>query len=98
MLTHIRSIHKEVKGAYGSPRMTRGRRARGYPANKERVERLMRENGIRARHKRRFKVDPIVGANDTAHRPYFDLLTQKPPPGASVLLAVAKSRYPLVTV
>jgi putative transposase len=56
MLTHIRSIHKEVKGAYGSPRMTRELRARGYPASKERVERLMRENGIHARHKRRFKV------------------------------------------
>ncbi len=56
MVAHIRSIHKEVKGAYGSPRMTRELRARGYPASKERVERLMRENGIHARHKRRFKV------------------------------------------
>lgn len=55
MLTHIRSIHKEVRGAYGSPRMTRELRARGYPASKERVERLMREHGIQARHKRRFK-------------------------------------------
>ena len=56
MVAHIRSIQKEVKGAYGSPRMTRELRARGYPASKERVERLMRENGIHARHKRRFKV------------------------------------------
>ena len=31
-------------------------RARGFPASKERVERLMREDGIRARHKRRCKV------------------------------------------
>jgi transposase InsO family protein len=31
-------------------------RARGFPAGKERVERLMRENNIRARHKRRYKV------------------------------------------
>ena len=30
-------------------------RARGFSASKERVERLMRKNGIRARHKRRFK-------------------------------------------
>ena len=52
----IRSIHAEFKGAYGSPRMVRELRLRGYPASKERVERLMQENGIKAKHKRRFKV------------------------------------------
>jgi len=55
MLTLIRAIHKELRGAYGSPRMVRELRARGYPASKARVERLMRDNGIRARHKRRYK-------------------------------------------
>ncbi|MBB5404298.1 hypothetical protein HDG41_006394, partial [Paraburkholderia sp. JPY162] len=30
----IRSIHAEVKGAYGSPRMTEEIRARGFPASK----------------------------------------------------------------
>lgn len=56
LLALIRTIHAEVKGAYGSPRMTEEIRARGFPASKERVERLMRENGIRARHKKRYKV------------------------------------------
>jgi transposase InsO family protein len=56
MLALIRAIHAELKGAYGSPRMVRELRDRGFSASKERVERLMRENGIRARHKRRFKV------------------------------------------
>jgi putative transposase len=51
----LKAIHAELKGAYGSPRMVRELRARGFPASKERVERLMRENGIRARHKRRYK-------------------------------------------
>jgi putative transposase len=55
MLALIRAIHAELKGAYGSPRMVRELRARGFSASKERVERLMRENGIRARHKRRYK-------------------------------------------
>lgn len=55
MLALIRAIHAELKGAYGSPRMTRELRDRGFPASKPRVERLMRENGIRARHKRRYK-------------------------------------------
>ena len=56
MLALIQTIHAELKGAYGSPRMVRELRVRGFSASKERVERLMRENGIHARHKRRYKV------------------------------------------
>jgi HTH-like domain len=56
MLAVIGAIHAELKGAYGSPRMMRELRLRGFTAGKERVERLMRENGIHARHKRRYKV------------------------------------------
>ena len=63
MLALIQAIHKALKGAYGSPRMVRELRARGYPAAKSRVERLMRENGIRARHKRRYKA-----TTDSNHR------------------------------
>ena len=63
MLTLIRAIHAEVKGAYGSPRMVKELRDRGFSASKERVERLMRENGIRARHKRRYKA-----TTDSKHR------------------------------
>lgn len=55
-LAMIRAIHTEFKGAYGSPRIVRELRQRGYTASKERVERLMREHGIRARHKRRYRV------------------------------------------
>lgn len=56
MLALLRAIHAAFKGAYGSPRMVRELRGRGFPASKPRVERLMREHGIRARHKRRYKV------------------------------------------
>ena len=55
MLALIRAVHAELKGAYGSPRITKELRDRGFPASKARVERLMQENGIRARHKRRYK-------------------------------------------
>jgi transposase InsO family protein len=55
LLALIRAIHAELKGAYGSPRMVRELRARGFSAGKERVERLMREHGIRARRKRRYQ-------------------------------------------
>ena len=56
MLALIQSVYAELKGIYGSPRMVRELRDRGFPASKERVERLMRENDIRARHKRHHKV------------------------------------------
>ncbi len=55
ILTWIRAIHEELKGAYGSPSMVRKLRGCGIPASKERVERLMRQHGIWARHKRRYK-------------------------------------------
>jgi putative transposase len=51
----MRAIHAEVKCAYGSPHMLDELRARRFRVGKTRVERLMREHGIRARHKRRFK-------------------------------------------
>ena len=50
MLTLIQAIHAEFKGAYGSPRMMRELRLCGFPASKERVERLKQENGIKAKH------------------------------------------------
>lgn len=51
----LKGLHAEVKGAYGSRRMHVELQERGYGIGLRRVERLMREHGIRARHKRRFK-------------------------------------------
>lgn len=55
MLTSIRVIHAELKGCFGSPRMLKELHRRCFPASKPWVEWLMRENIIRARHKRRYK-------------------------------------------
>lgn len=55
LLAHIREVHEETKAAYGSPRIYQELKGRGIPVSKGRVERLMRENGLRGRHKRRFK-------------------------------------------
>ncbi len=49
------SIHAEFKGACSSRRMHRELQARGHRIGLRCVERRMREHGIRARHKRRFK-------------------------------------------
>jgi transposase InsO family protein len=51
----IKAIHAEVKGAYGSRRMHRELKGRGHRIGLSRVERLMREHGVRARHKKRYK-------------------------------------------
>jgi putative transposase len=48
-------VHKRLRGIYGSPRIHRELRAKGYRIGKKRVERLMRENGIQGRQKRRFR-------------------------------------------
>ena len=55
LLTFIRAVHVESKAAYGSPRVWRELKCRGVPVSRERVARLMRENDIRAKHKRRYK-------------------------------------------
>jgi putative transposase len=52
LLAHVRSAFAISIGTYGSPRMTCELRARRPPA---RTARLMRENGLTARQKRRFK-------------------------------------------
>lgn len=55
LLRHIRLVYDEAKGAYGSPRIYDELKARGIPVSQARVEKLMRDNDIRGRHKRRFK-------------------------------------------
>jgi len=52
----IRVIHAGLKGAHGCPRMVREPRTRGFSAGERRAGRPVRDNGIHARHKRRYKV------------------------------------------
>lgn len=55
MLAHVRSAFALSNGTYGSPRMTRELQDDGLAIGRRRTARLMRENGLRARQKRRFK-------------------------------------------
>lgn len=55
ILAEIRAIHVEHQERYGSPRMRAELRDRGHEVGKHRVARLMRENGLRARPRRRFR-------------------------------------------
>lgn len=56
LLTLIRSVHAESKQAYGSPRITEELKDKGIPVSRNRVRKLMQAHGIRARHKRCYKV------------------------------------------
>ena len=55
LLAEIRAIHVENEARYGSPRIRDELRDRGHEVGKYRVARLMRENGIWARIRRRFR-------------------------------------------
>ena len=45
----IRRVHREHREIYGSPRVYKALRAEGHTVNHKRVERIMREEGIRGR-------------------------------------------------
>ena len=56
LLEQIRRIHKKSRQTYGSPRITDELYDNNIRCSKNRVARLMRENGIMAKMKRKFKV------------------------------------------
>jgi len=75
LLQHIRQAYMRGRGTYGSPRVTAELRDGGICCGKNRIARLMRENGIRAKTKRRFKTvrgyrHDILVADDCLRRDF----------------------------
>jgi transposase InsO family protein len=62
LLAAIAQVHAEVKGRYGSPRMTAELNARGHDCSENTVATLMRGRGIRAKAPRSF-----VRTTDSRH-------------------------------
>lgn len=75
----IAQIHSASRGCYGSPRVWAELRARGRRVSRGRVERLMRQRGIRARQRRRY-VTTTEAAGDAPLAP--NLLARRFEPGA----------------
>jgi putative transposase len=55
LAAQVAAVHNRSRKTYGSPRVHAELRARGVRVGKKRVERLMQENGLQARRKRRFR-------------------------------------------
>ncbi len=56
LVAEIKQVHQDPKlRSYGSPRMHRELRDRGHHVGRRRVERLMRENDVVAKRRRRFR-------------------------------------------
>ena len=55
LAAEIAAVHKKSKRRYGSPRIHRELRAKGVRVSRKTIESVMREKGIVARHKRRFR-------------------------------------------
>lgn len=56
LLIKIKDIHEDSKKIYGSPRITAELRKKGERYGQKRVARLMKENGIVARMKKKFRI------------------------------------------
>jgi len=54
-------IYKESRGTYGSPRITNELRKSGIVINEKTVAEIMKENGIQAKQKKKFK--PTTDSN-----------------------------------
>jgi putative transposase len=56
LLVHIKAAQAASKGEYGWPRIWKELRANDVRVGKERIQRLMKQHGIKARGKRKFVV------------------------------------------
>jgi len=53
LLTKVKEIYEQGRKCYGSPRITASLRQQGYSVGRNRVARIMRENHLRAKMKRK---------------------------------------------
>jgi putative transposase len=86
----IRVVHAESRGRYGSPRVLHALRTHGHRLGRNRVMRLMRAEGLRARPRRRFWV-----TTDSQHQyPVpVDLVQRQFRPAAANQIWVADVTY-----
>ena len=89
LLMHIRCVHQEHQERYGSPRIFEALRQRGLRCGRNRVARLMRIEGLRAKGKRPFR--PRTTQPGAKAAP--NLLANAPAPNAPHQIWVADITY-----
>jgi len=78
LVEEIKSVYQDKQGIYGSPRITHELRRAGHPWNHKRVERLMRQQGLKGRTCRKRKVKTTDSDHDQPIAP--NLLRDRPAP------------------
>lgn len=81
LAVHIKGIHRDSRGTYGSPRITAALRREGIYVNRKKVARVMREHGIRGIPHRRFRGTTTDSNHDEAVAPELlgrDFVTTEP--------------------
>ena len=91
MLRQIKEVFQAKRERYGSPRITEELRRRGRLCNHKRVERLMREEGLKARSSKRRKVRTTQSDHDHPIAP--NLLLNRPAPRKADEVWVADITY-----
>ena len=78
LIQEIKSIHQARRGNYGSPRITEELQQKGHQCNHKRVERLMRQHGLKGRTCSKRKVKTTDSEHDQPVAP--NLLRDRPAP------------------
>jgi len=88
LVSEIKRIHSHrYTRSYGSPRMTRELRNVGFFCSKNRVARLMRKNGLRARLRRPFRPKTTAPERTAAPSPNLLIKAERPSRPAQHLLS-----------
>lgn len=61
---HIRAVYRHHHGRYGSPRVTAELKAQGHDVGRRRVARLMRQDGLQGRPRRRFHPNTTLSRHE----------------------------------
>ena len=76
----IQRVFEENHGCYGSPRVTHQLRAQGEICSENRVARLMRQKGLKAKRKKAFRPrttirakEELIAPNHLAHLSFEDI-------------------------
>ena len=91
LLEHIIRLHQDSRETYGSPRIQVQLRRAGHAHGRNRIARLMRQQGLRGRAKARFRVRTTDSNHDEPIAP--NRLADRPAPSAPNQIWVADITY-----